>query len=244
MRRAMWRGIGGVLVAGACIGTAAGGVAATTPSPVDEFVVWAMANGYGITSAACSDEPEPVCYALDLGSQTIAARRTGPGEFTPVLPDDKGAEPVTVVDPTGDIGTRTNPVPLGTPADVGEGWTLTVNSVDLDANAEVAAANSFNEPPPTGTVYVMINATLAYDGPEDKAYPLFLFSGVTSSNREIRQSDAIVVAPDDLLIAGEVFSGGEVSGNAVLAVPTDELSSLVVYTSAGFSLDDVYFASA
>ena len=55
--------------------------------------------------------------------------------------------------------------------------------------------------------------------------------------------DSFVVAPDTYDGLAEVFAGGSKSGNIVLTVPATEVSTLVLYTSAGFGGDDVYFAT-
>ena len=101
----------------------------------------------------------------------------------------------------------------------------------------------FNDPPPEGSVYVMINITVSYNGPDDKALDFFTVSGVTSSNVELNTYDNFVVPPEAYDGLAEVFAGGSKSGNIVLTVPAAEVGSLVLYTSAGFGGDDVYFAT-
>ncbi|WP_116997346.1 hypothetical protein [Desertimonas flava] len=223
-----------------------GGAAAAPPDPVGEFVAWAAASGQTLTSVACSADAPPVCYGLDPEFNTVAATRNDDGSFTVVAPMATAPALATAapVDPSSGVGTRANPVPIGTPADIGDGWTLVVNSVNLDGTAAVTGENMFNDPPPEGSVYVLINITATYNGTEEKAMPMFWVSGVTSANVEIDGLDSFVMPPDAFDSLGEVFAGGSASGNVVLPVPSAELPTLVLYTSAGFMGDDVYFASA
>lgn len=67
--------------------------------------------------------------------------------------------------------------------------------------------------------------------------------GVTSANVELSGLDSFVVAPHQFDSMSDVFAGGSRSGNHALTVPTAEVASLVLYTSAGFSGDDVHFSA-
>lgn len=239
-----------MLVAAGLAASGLGGTGASAgaapPDPIEEFVAWTEAQGLVVSSVACSDEQPIVCYGLDPESHTVTAMRSGDGSFALVQPADASsgsATTVVAIDSSAGVGTRANPVPIGTPADIGDGWTLVVNSLNLDATAEVTAENMFNDPPPDGSVYVLINITATYNGPDEKATPLIWISGVTSANVEIDPLSSFVVAPDEFQM-NEVFAGGSVTGNVVLTVPSAEVASLVLYTSAGFLNDDVYFASA
>ena len=66
---------------------------------------------------------------------------------------------------------------------------------------------------------------------------------MTTVNVELSALDNFVVPPDSFDSLSDVFAGGSRTGNHVLTVPTAEVASLVLYTSAGFSGNDVYFAS-
>jgi hypothetical protein len=246
----MWRDV--KRIGAAIVGVVAlnAGVAHATvppeaPDPVDVFTLWSVANGLALTRVACSETDVITCYGMDSAQATTTATMNSDGSFTVISPVPS-ASTATTVTPTGaatGVGTRDNPVPIGTSADVGEGWTLSVNEVTLDATALVTGANMFNDPPPEGSVYVMVNITMAYNGPDDKAIDFFTVSGVTSSNVELNTFDNFVVAPDAYDGLAEVFAGGSKSGNIVFTVPAAEVDSLVLYTSAGFGGDDVYFAT-
>jgi len=68
-------------------------------------------------------------------------------------------------------GTRTSPVPIGTagtapgaPSSPEASWTITVRSVNTNAWTAVEAANMFNDPPPSGSVDVMVSLKVAFTG--------------------------------------------------------------------------------
>lgn len=208
------------------------------------FVDHAATLGTPVTHPACAvfmevDEVHARCYGTVEGTPPTVISADGmkvDGQFVFV------SQPVDAPPPSA-AGTRADPIPLGVTADIGDGWSLTVNSVDLDAWPEISAANSFNDPPPDGSVYVMAHITASYNGTEDKDMGFFFVSGVTSSNVELDGLDSFVVPPDAFDSLGEVFQGGSKSGNIVLTVPAAEVGSLVLYTSAGFSGNDIYFAT-
>lgn len=68
-------------------------------------------------------------------------------------------------------GTRASPFPIGTggaapgaPSSPESSWTITVRSVNPNAWAAVEAANMFNDPPPSGSVDVMVSLKVAFTG--------------------------------------------------------------------------------
>jgi hypothetical protein len=139
------------------------------------------------------------------------------------------------------VGTRDNPVPLGQPADVGEGWTAVVNSVNLKANEAVAAANPINRPPVEGSVYVVANVTVTYNGDaaSDKTGVRFQALGAASNTVMDSGGSSYAVAPDPSCIGvTEVFKGGSLTGNVVFEVPTADIDSVVMIGHALMSFND------
>lgn len=143
-------------------------------------------------------------------------------------------------------GARANPLPRRTPGAIGDGWRLTVTDYVADAGAVIAATNSFNEPPPAGKQYAMVRVTLTYGegGTDDKANPLVIIRAVGPSNTAVNWTDSFVVAPDALVTTDAVRRGQSITGNIVFAVTSADAARLVVYASAGFGSDDVFFATA
>ena len=249
----------GVVAGVATLGLNGGTAGATTPppaDPTDAFTFWSAAIGVPLTSVACNVEEVTTCYGLNASMTTVTATMNPDGSFTYVTPTAAAsatpattapvvAAPSTVapLQPSAEVGTRDNPVPIGVPADMGDGWTVTVNSVDLNANEELVGGSMFNDEPPAGSVYILINVTATYNGSDDKATPFMYMSGVTSSNLEIDGLDNFVLAPDSFDSISDVFAGGSETGDFALTVPIAELDSLVLYTNLGFIGDDVFFSA-
>lgn len=117
------------------------------------------------------------------------------------------------------IPTRSNPLPLGTEITIGE-WAVIVNSVDLDANARVAATNQFNDPPAEGHVYILVNATAKYLGEDPQGeYPPLLVEYVTEAGNTIRSSDVPFVKPEPFNSSAPLYSGASTTGNFGFMVP-------------------------
>ena len=105
---------------------------------------------------------------------------------------------------------------------------------------------AINEPPPAGKQYAMVRVTLTYGegGTDDKANPLVIIRAVGPSNTAVNWTDSFVVAPDALVTTDAVLRGQSITGNIVFAVTSADAARLVVYASAGFGSDDVFFATA
>ncbi|HIW91543.1 MAG TPA: hypothetical protein H9870_07780 [Candidatus Corynebacterium avicola] len=138
-----------------------------------------------------------------------------------------------------DAGTRSNPHPLGSTV-ASDGWSVTINSVDLDANEAITAENMFNEPAPEGMTYIMVNATITYTGDSDEGeMPWTTIEYVTVDGNTISQSG---VTPDPLDTVSDLYPGGSTTGNVSLVVPSDTASEGVLAVAPGMLSDNAYFA--
>jgi len=157
--------------------------------------------------------------------------------------------PTTAADVTTSTvssGSRANPVPKGLPVSVGDGWMMKVVAYTPDANAAVAAENRYNDAPKPGMQYVMATVELTYTdaGKDDKSTPFLVsIKAVGPSNVSYSLSDSMAVAPNALESMKEIFKGGTVTGNIVFAVPSAEANQIILYASAGYGNDDIYFAT-
>ena len=134
----------------------------------------------------------------------------------------------------GEAGTEEDPLPVGTEADLGNGWRVTVNSANLDATAEVVAADDFNSEPDEGMRYVAVELTLTLDAEADREAPVFgVDLGLWGSDQIERSDNTIGVsladgidwmsemAPGTSVTAREVFEVGAAETDLVLlAEPT------------------------
>lgn len=165
-----------------------------------------------------------------VNEQTSVTAETPSGET-----DAQGGES----EGTEEAGTRENPLPLGTLIS-SKDWDVVVNSVNLAANEDVAAANMFNEAPAEGYQYAVANVTVTYKG-ADSSYPAFVnIDYVTSSGEVISTWDSLAVAPEPTFGSGELYAGGSATGNLAFAIPV--AADGVLRVKAGMLADDIFVA--
>lgn len=200
-----------------------------------------------VVAASAGDDRDERLFATTgaaAGTDASAAPTTA-ASAAPAPSTVASAVPSSTVTTAAPYGSRANPVPLGKPADIGDGWRLRVDGVTPQADDAVAAANQFNAPPPPGRHFVLVRVTLTYgvDGADEKANPLVLVRVVGPSNVAVSWSDTVVVAPDALNVTADVVRGSSITGNLAFAVTDDDAARLLLYASVGFGNDDVFFAT-
>ncbi|MGO1964740.1 MAG: hypothetical protein ACTH2B_12775 [Corynebacterium sp.] len=137
--------------------------------------------------------------------------------------------------PDAERGTRTDPLPWGTTVSDGE-WEVTINSVDLDANAVVRAENEYSDPAPKGSTYILVNATITYVGDdEDGDMPWTTIEYVTVDGETVTPYDGehYAVTPDELDTITDLYPGGSTTGNVLLTVPADTAGEGVLTVEPG-----------
>ncbi|WP_426324998.1 hypothetical protein [Microbacterium sp. E-13] len=117
------------------------------------------------------------------------------------------------------VGTRENPHPLGTTLQ-GDEWAVTINSVTFGATGAVLAENQFNDAPPEGYEYILINTTAVYSGPDSDFGWSIGVDYVTPTGETKTVADHSAVAPGGFDSSAEVYTGGTIAGNIVIAVPS------------------------
>lgn len=140
------------------------------------------------------------------------------GEPTTVTEE---ADAGTEEEPAAEAGTRENPLPLGTPFSSDE-WTVVVNSVTLNAQDQILAANQFNEAPDPGTEYILINYTVTYTGTDaEGGMPVFVgVEYVTAAGVTVDSLEKMLVGPDEMNTMSPLYEGASATGNYALQVPT------------------------
>lgn len=156
------------------------------------------------------------------------------------VPAEEIAEdPVEAEEPSGDLGTRSNPLAMGSTLS-GEEWQVTVNSFTPDATAEIMAVNQYNEEPEAGYTYALVNVTVERLV-EDSGYPSSIeVNYVTAAGNVINSYDVSIVVAEDLSFASELYKGAEATGNVGLMIPADDAGTLRI--TPGFFEDEVFFA--
>ncbi|SDO72346.1 DUF4190 domain-containing protein [Geodermatophilus sp. DSM 45219] len=147
------------------------------------------------------------------------------------------AQPAT----EGEAAPAAEVVPLGTPARVGD-YEVTVDSVELDANASVAAANEFNEAP--AGQYVVTQLTVTYTGTEE-GMPGWDLSAVFhgSDARQYSDAECMAVLADDALDAPTLNPGGTDTFQFCMDVPAQAIAGgqLSVEPTVSFDSDERVF---
>lgn len=132
--------------------------------------------------------------------------------------------------PAGDEkGTLENPYSLGEEIVDGD-WSLTVNSVNLDANEQFKAMDSFvgQVPPDPGNTWVFINATFSYNG-DEPAEGGTMFSivnenwtgGFMTDDEYGTTFNSVSTLKPGETKAGPVEDGFTVTENAILQMPVE-----------------------
>lgn len=218
----------GIVALAACSGGDDDAVTTEAPSPAP-----VTAPAPATTDAPPDTEPPDTTVATPTTAAptTIAATTQPPTTTTP---------PTTVPPTTAapQTGTRDNPIPLATFVEVGDGWSMRVNSANLDATQLILGDNQFTDPPAEGNVYVIVNITARYDGADASSN-----AGVqvnllgTGTNAAIDQ--AYTSPPGERYNSSvELFQGGETTGEIVFEVSPADLGSLVAIGQAYFAFDD------
>ncbi|WP_336660810.1 hypothetical protein [Leucobacter sp. USHLN153] len=139
-------------------------------------------------------------------------------------------------------GSRGNPYALGTEITQGD-WTVTVNSVNLDANQIIIDENPFNKPALEGSTWILANVTATYTGDNpDGEFPLVLVDYVTPGGNTVSMTDAIAVAPEPFSLVGTLYEGASATGNVPLAVPKEGLSEGLLAITPGMGGEKVFVA--
>lgn len=206
--------------------------------------------GIGIGAASSGEDPDETVASGDTARTTVD--RSGDADDEPAQTTEPRrtttTRPATTTTTLPDEGTRENPFALGTPLVSDSGVEVTVNSVDFDAAAAIAAENMFNDPAPAGMRYALVNLTITNtsDEPIDTGFEISV-SMIGSANRlyDFSNGYCSAVIPNSLNDGGQLFTGGTFTGNECLVVPEAEVAdgSLLVGIAAGFG-DPVFVRSS
>lgn len=139
-------------------------------------------------------------------------------------------------------GTRRDPIPLGEAALVGD-WRVRVTGAVLEATQVVLDENMFNDPPESGSQYVLVGLEATYLGQESSTFwidMLYTFVGDEGDTFDV----APVVVPESITEQGEVTNGGKVSGNLVFQVLSKQVAggTLMLDETFAWDIGRVFFA--
>ena len=149
--------------------------------------------------------------------------------------------------PTGPGSSRTNPVPLGKPGALGNGWTLTVTGVNPDAAGAVLAVDPNNKPPLEGYQYVLVSVSATYGGTgSSHLTPATSLRAIGASGFAHSSSNSFcgtLPSPNLDTTNPLVFGGGTITGYAACwMVAKADVPSLDMYYQPLLGGPQVWFA--
>ncbi|WP_120004172.1 DUF4352 domain-containing protein [Nesterenkonia muleiensis] len=162
------------------------------------------------------------------------------GEERETAADDEDAGDASAADE--ELGSRANPYPLGTEVSSSD-WSVTINSVDLDATDEVLAENQFNEEPEEGHHYMLVNVTAEYTGDDAQgATPMLSIAYVSPQGNTYNSYDKSAVEPDSFDSLTTLYEAASVTGNIAIHVPSDDVETGVLSVTPDLLSDRVFVA--
>jgi hypothetical protein len=187
----------------------------TTPQDAASLQLYASGDPFGSDDQVYLDASTAPANAVPMASLT-------------------GAQPGAQSTPK-----RTAPTAVGTVADVGDGWKVSVTGAATDITDAVMAQSEFNAPPPDGYRYIGLNVTYAYSGDGPGSAFSVTAKGVGASNLQL--SNQCGEIPNDIDLSADIFAGGSVSGTLCFVAPAAD-PTFVLYATADFSSNSVMFA--
>jgi hypothetical protein len=164
---------------------------------------------------------------------------------TPVNGGTTTIEPSTMgeysEDPDSELGSRSNPISLGTSVEVND-WKVQVESVNKDAAKVVLASDPYTNKPSAKERFVLINLKATYLGEESGEPSSDLrFKIVGSKGNTFAQSCGY--SADSFDNNGETFSGASVKGTLCFTVDANQISGATISVQGDYSGDDRKFLS-
>lgn len=162
------------------------------------------------TRPPTSDEP-PVTAPPDLPP---------PAPRPPTIEEDPDTDGLVDGAPDGATGDRGSPVPSGQIADIGDGWRVQVIDVVDDAT-DLVMAESYLDPPPSGSRYTQVSIRAGYYGLDDptSTFELELFA-IGRPGFDI--DDSCSYEPNGFAPFVDVFTGGVTSGDLCFLTTPDD----------------------
>jgi hypothetical protein len=160
----------------------------------------------------------------------------GPPATVETMPALRGPQPGAAAS-----AGRLDPIAAGTPTVIGADWTVSVGAGRV-GTGEVLSAYDFNDAPPAGNEFYLVDIDLTYTGAETGSSFDLDIGAVAASN--ITLDTFCGVIDNDFDFTQEVFPGGTLSGTACFIVPSEETDTVVVTARQAFDFDavDFYFA--
>lgn len=147
-----------------------------------------------------------------------------------------GATPTAPEAPTAGAS-KDNPAPIGTTVTPAKDWSITVNSANLDATAELAKLNMFNKPSIAGNKLVTVNVTV-HNGSSRPGMALteLKVGALPPSGVRVDESFAIV-GIDTLKPTAQLQPGASITGTLVYELAAADIPQTVLLVEPTVTLD-------
>jgi hypothetical protein len=195
---------------------------------------------------AQNENLQPTVQAMQTqisGLQTQVAQLMPPTPRPGVTPSPTKAARSS----SGTGASMTSPIALGSTARVGD-YQIRVVAVDYDAQAEVLAANRFNDPAPPGKTMVMATLEFTYVGSEkgdvfwDLTYTIVGTDGLAFSDTDSEARCG--VEPNGLTEAPKLYAGAQTQANVCWIIKKSAAGQPIMVLDVLFDWNSkpVYFA--
>jgi hypothetical protein len=200
------------------------------------------------TSFDLLDQPPPAHEPLPSppvrqppASPAVVVPPPDPTGFTPaVVPPYVPPSTVSSTSaPRTGPGSREQPLPLGSPLSLSDGWQVTITGVTPDGWSGIHDAVPSNKGPAPNLQFFVLRVQAVYNGTGSA-----LFSGLrlglaspSSTYDEVNNGCGLISDP---LLPTLVGTGGVVRGNVCFAVRTSDAGQVVVYDTLAAEPDRVY----
>ncbi len=169
----------------------------------------------------------------------------GPGKDTAIVDriDRVSKNCESVIKPSASTGSRAHPIPLGTPHDVGRGWSVKVDSVLPNATQRVTSWDRSNNPPAPNHQFYMVSIAAKRTGKRPGyLHAAFYMHAVGPSGHAydpVHNSCGTIPDPDLEIDDNLIFHNTTVTGNVCWEVLSSDAPRLVMFTSPG---KQIFFA--
>ena len=193
------------------------------------FVVIPSCAGVGIVVLANKQSDDLLKASDDFFSATDTL-------FPPTTVGSPASSTTTASDdPTRASSSFDDPFPIGSQVTPAKGWSIKVNSADLNADGAMSAASATNTPEP-GKHFVIVNVTIGNGNDSAGLYPLHLSTALaTKSGREVDNEDCTAIPPSPLDAGTEIGAGETMTGNICFEGTADEIVGSALVAGATFS---------
>ena len=190
-----------------------------------------------------------IAYTASFAASVADSVDTNSVAAAPAADAEPAEAPAEPAEPEASaIGTRENPAPIGTPITLGATgapeWEISLGAPTLNAAAEIAAENQFNEAAAPGFQYAMLPVNVKYVGPTsgNPSYEL-TFKFVSAAGTTHEEYDQSVVTPNDLSNTNDMYPGATATGNISIMVPSADIEKGTWSVAGSMFSEDFFFAA-